>query len=123
MIKNWEKFNEEIFGLGKTKSEDSELKPTGVKVIENPDQLRGVSTVKASPKEKNVLTDSRIDSSILQEISDRLYGPDSEEYVKAIQELNTKFRARKGRRAGEFYDASIEAKRKTREQEIINMFK
>ncbi len=100
MIKKWQKFNEDIFD----KSEEE-------------------NTFKDEPKVKNVLTDSRLDTLVLQEISDRLYGPDSEEYVKAIEELNKKFRPRRGRSASDLYDPNLDAKRKAREQEIINRFK
>jgi hypothetical protein len=42
-------------------------------------------------------TEKRVDPYFLQEISDRLFGPDSEEYTNAIIELNKKFRPREGK--------------------------
>lgn len=106
--------------IKKIMKEESDLTPKGFKSVVQPvgGQLRGVSDVKAAPPEKNPLVDRRIDLDIMQEISDRLYGPDSEEYLKAILELNEKFRKRGGKYGGQFYDSSIEAKRKEREQEI-----
>lgn len=47
---------------------------------------------------RNAERDSqKVDPYFLQEISDRLYGPDSEEYIHALKELNSKFRGREGR--------------------------
>lgn len=39
----------------------------------------------------------RVDPYFLQEVSDRLFGPDSEEYIKALKELNNRFRPKEGR--------------------------
>jgi len=106
----------------KIMKEESDLTPKGFRSVVHPTggQLRDVSKVKASPIEKNPLVDRRIDLDIMQEISDRLYGPDSEEYLKAILELNEKFRARGGSYGHKIggADPSAEAKRKAREQEI-----
>ena len=66
---------------------------------------------------------SKIDSLFLQEISDRLYGPDSESYIKAIEDLNKTHRKRVGRVGSELYDDSLEQKRKQRERDIISQFK
>lgn len=41
--------------------------------------------------------EQKLDAYFIQEISDRLYGPDSDEYISALRELNQKFRPRKGR--------------------------
>jgi hypothetical protein len=60
----------------------------------------------------------RIDTLFIQEISDRLFGPDSECYMKAIKELNVKFRPREGRKANQFYDPSISGERRRKEDEI-----
>jgi hypothetical protein len=54
----------------------------------------------------------------MQEISDRLFGPDSEGYMQAIKELNLKFRPREGRTANQFYDPSISGERRRKEDEI-----
>lgn len=90
-------------------------------------QLRGVSDVKASPPQKNPLVDYKIDPLFVQEISDRLYGPDWKEYSERIKELNHKFDAdgyskREGKVAPEFLDPQIEEERLKRQQEIIKKF-
>ncbi len=125
MIKKWNEYNESFFGFGK-KEETSDLTPdklSAKKTVYPDQQLRSVSDVQSSVKAKNPLVDARIDNSILQEISDRLYGPDSEEYIKAILDLNQKFRKREGKYGNQFYDPNIDAKRRAKEQEIINKFK
>lgn len=105
--------------IKKIMKEESDLTPKGFKSTVYPDkQLRSVSDVKASPQQRNPLVDRKVDLEIMQEISDRLYGPDSEEYIKAISELNSKFRKREGKYGNQFLDPSIEAKRKEREREI-----
>jgi hypothetical protein len=101
------------------KEQSSDITPRGFKSTVYPDQqLKSVSDVKASPQQRNPLVDRKIDLDVMQEISDRLYGPDSEEYLKAILELNSKFRKRSGKHGNQFLDPSIEAKRKEREREI-----
>lgn len=45
----------------------------------------------------------KIDPYFIQEISDRLYGPDSDEYIKAIIDLNSKFEPRRGRTGPQIY--------------------
>ena len=44
-----------------------------------------------------------IDPYFIQEISDRLYGPDSKEYIDALIELNKNFRPRAGRTGHDIY--------------------
>jgi hypothetical protein len=48
-------------------------------------------------KRSSEMYSQKVDPYFLQEISDRLYGPDSEAYVEAIKQLNMKFRGREGR--------------------------
>ena len=43
----------------------------------------------------------------LQEISDRLYGPDSDAYIQALKELNLKFKSRGGRTGPQIYRDEI----------------
>jgi hypothetical protein len=106
------------------KEQPSDITPRGVKSTVYPDeQLKSVSDVKALPQQKNPLVDRKIDLDVMQEISDRLYGPDSEEYLKAILDLNSKFRKRSGKHGNQFLDPSIEAKRKEREREINQRIK
>jgi hypothetical protein len=62
--------------------------------------------------------ETRVDAYFMQEISDRLFGPDSEGYMQAIKELNLKFRPREGRTANQFYDPSISGERRRKEDEI-----
>jgi hypothetical protein len=98
----------------------SDITPRGIKSTVYPDQqLRSVSTVKATPMEKNPLVDRKVDPYFMQEISDRLHGPDGEQYMKEIEKLNEKFpRKRGGRVAGQLHDPNISAEAKRREREI-----
>jgi hypothetical protein len=93
------KFNESWFSK---KSE--EIKPMGVRsTIPRPE----TEVVRLSDEElrkqreefnkSKSSTEKRVDPYFLQEISDRLFGPDSEEYTNAIIELNKKFRPREGK--------------------------
>lgn len=43
----------------------------------------------------------------IQEISDRLYGPDSDEYIKELIRINSKFKPRKGRTGPQIYRDEI----------------
>jgi hypothetical protein len=88
-MKHLRKFNEEI---------SDDLKPKGFRTVERPteeDLAKAPAHLKSSRK---------VDSYFIQEISDRLYGPDSEEYMKAITELNKNFRPRGGRFGSQFSD-------------------
>lgn len=129
MIKKWNQYNEEM-GWPWKKQEDQlppDLKPKGFTTVEPVGgQLKGVSDVKAEIPKKNPLVDDRIDKLILQEISDRLYGPDSEAYVAAIQELNKKFRKANvlvGTQMSNQEFKRREEERQAKEREIINKFK
>ena len=62
----------------------------------------------------------KVDTFFLQEISDRLYGPDSEAYVEALKKLNVEFRPREGKNCLEFYEPEIVIQNKEREREINN---
>lgn len=96
-MKHLNKFDESIFSKKKEESED--LKPKGFKTVERPseEQLK-----KGLEEPKRV--EYRVDKYFIQEISDRLYGPDAEEYVKALIELNKNFRPRTGRFGSQFYE-------------------
>lgn len=63
----------------------------------------------------------KIDNLFLQDISDRLYGPDSEAYIEALKKLNKGFRPRSGKNGTEFYEPEIVEQTKQRER-IINGF-
>lgn len=95
MIKKWNQYNEEISWPFKSKEDKpSDITPKGIKSTVHPEggQLTSHSDVKVNQPQKNPLVDDRVDKSLIQDISDRLYGPDSEEYIAALKELNSKFR-------------------------------
>lgn len=50
---------------------------------------------------------SKLGPYFIQEIFDRLYGPESEEYVKELHRLNSKFKARQGRTGPQIYRDEI----------------
>ena len=90
-----------LFRLKKEKS--TEMKPMGAKTtVERPKQPvsklsdEELKNLKDSYK-KEKQKDSILDPYFIQEISDRLYGPDKEEYIKALVELHHRFRPRPGR--------------------------
>jgi hypothetical protein len=102
-MKNLKKFNEGWFD----KEPKEEIKPMGIR-----------STVLRPESEVNRLSDEEllkqkeefyrkkgryVDPYFIQEISDRLYGPDSEEYINALRELNKNFRPRAGRTGHEIF--------------------
>lgn len=117
MIKSWNKFNEGWFDK---KEKESDLKPKGLMS----------STGRPSPEESERLQkdldklstkiEPKVDSDFTQEISDRLYGPDSEEYIKALKELNMSFRPREGRYGSQLYDPSGLEEATKRQKEVIN---
>jgi hypothetical protein len=63
-------------------------------------------------------TAPKVDNLFLQEISDRLYGPDSESYIEALKRLNKGFRPRPGKNGVEFYEPEIVTQTKEKEREI-----
>jgi hypothetical protein len=96
-MKHLNKFDESIFSKKKDESED--LKPKGFKTVERPSEEQLKKGLEEPQK-----VEYRVDKYFIQEISDRLYGPDSEEYVKALKELNKKFTPRSGRFGSQFYE-------------------
>lgn len=72
---------------------------------------------------KNEKSKDRVDISFIQEVSDRLYGPESEDYIKALQELNMRFKSREGRFGSQFYDSSIVNEVRKREDTINKSIK
>jgi len=60
----------------------------------------------------------KVDTMFLQEISDRLYGPDSEAYIEALESLNSRFRPRIGKNCLDFYEPELVTQTKEREREI-----
>lgn len=65
----------------------------------------------------------KVDIYFIQDISDRLYGPDSVEYIKALKELNEKFRPRDGKTGVDFYEPELVDKIREKERSIIDNIK
>ena len=128
MIKKWNQYNEEISWPFKSKEDKvSDITPRGIKSTVHPEggQLTSYSDVKVDPPQKNPLVDDRVDKSFLQEISDRLYGPESEEYIAALKELNAKFKRANVLVGHQLKNKESEEKERLRaeaEREIANRF-
>lgn len=96
-----------------TKKEKTGLKPMGViTTIERPKQ----DVNRLTDEERQKMNDEffkrkqqseRVNPYFIQEISDRLYGPDADDYIKALVELNSKFRPRIGRTGPQIYRDEI----------------
>ena len=122
-MKNIKKFNESWFSKKDKTKETSDITPRGVSRTSMPDQRNtssGLSEEELEELKRNRISnqETRVDAYFMQEISDRLFGPDSEGYIQAIKELNLKFRPREGRTANQFYDPSISDERRHKEDEI-----
>jgi hypothetical protein len=94
--------NKLIMGIFSKTKKINDIKPMGVlRTIDRPNQP--VSRISKEQMDKlKVETEKRVsnrkvDPYFLQEISDRLYGPESKEYIDALIELNKKFKPRVGR--------------------------
>lgn len=117
MIKNWNKFNEGWFSK---KESESDLIPKGfMSSTGRPSAEESERMLKDLDKLSSKI-EPKVDSDFMQEISDRLYGPDSEEYIKALKELNMSFRPRQGRYGSQLYDPLNHEKNNKRQQEVIN---
>ena len=91
----------------KRKELTGDVVPRGVKyTLERPTENDILDMQKQRDALKKPLPD-RVDKLFVQDISDRLYGPDSEEYIKALSELNKLFRPRSGKTFTEFYEPEI----------------
>jgi len=122
-MKHIKKFNESWFSKKDKTKETSDITPRGVSRTSIPDQRNtssGLSEEELEELKRNRISnqETRVDAYFMQEISDRLFGPDSEGYMQAIKELNLKFRPREGRTANQFYDPSISGERRRKEDEI-----
>ncbi len=95
-MKHLKKFDEGLFS--KKEEESDDLRPKGFKTTERPEWSY------EKPEIKTGGIEPKIDPYFIQEISDRLYGPDSIEYVKELIELNKRFRPRGGRVGNQFYE-------------------
>jgi hypothetical protein len=125
MIKSWKKFNEEISlsNLFGKKEDPDAWKKDGPKVMSDTGRpVDDGSNPRAIPKFEPVKVEPRIDKSFLQEISDRLYGPDSEDYMDEIKEINKKYRKRPGKAGNELFDPESDIQRKKREEVINRQF-
>lgn len=118
MIKNWKSFNEGLFSSKKEKSPLSGSTPKLMSTTKRPSEEEIEKYQKDLEKLKEPI-EPKIDSDFLQEVSDRLYGPDSEEYVRALKELNDKFRPRRGKYGKQLYDPSLTQAVAKRQEEII----
>ena len=122
-MKNIKKFNESWFSKKDKTKETSDITPRGVSRTSMPDQRNtssGLSEEELEELKRNRISnqETRVDAYFMQEISDRLFGPDAEGYIQAIKELNLKFKPREGRTANQFYDPSIADERRRKEDEI-----
>ena len=117
------KFNESWFSKKINPEGISDITPRGVSRTSMPDQ-RNTSTglseeeLEELKRTRSHKQESQVDAYFMQEISDRLFGPDAEGYIQAIKELNQKFKPREGRTANQFYDPSISDERRHKEDEI-----
>lgn len=118
MIKNWNSFNEDFGFFSRKKQEEPKTGPKIMSTSPRPSEEEAEKIQQDLERLKKPV-EPRIDSDFLQEVSDRLYGPDSEQYVQELRELNKRFRPRRGKYGRQFYDPSQQDLVKQREQEII----
>lgn len=123
-MKNMKKFNESWFSKKSNPEEITDITPRGVSRTSMPAERNtssGLSEEELEELKRNSSSskvETKVDTYFMQEISDRLFGPDAEGYIQAIKELNLKFKPREGRTANQFYDPSIADERRRKEDEI-----
>lgn len=121
MIKNWKNFNESWFSGKKEEPKKSStlrlMSSTGRPTEEE------IEKIKKDVDSLSRKLEPKVDPDFLQEISDRLFGPDSDAYVEKLKEINPQFRKREGRTGREFYDPTSSEKFAEREKEIIKSLK
>ena len=123
-MKNMKKFNESWFSKKSNPEEITDITPRGVSRTSMPAERNtssGLSEEELEELKRNSSSskvETKVDTYFMQEISDRLFGPDAEGYIQAIKELNQKFKPREGRTADQFYDPSIADERRHKEDEI-----
>lgn len=96
-----------------SKSNSQVIKPMGViNTVPRPEQ----PVNKLSDEERKKMNDDylkrkqeseKLNPYFIQEISDRLYGPDADDYIKELIRINSKFKPRKGRTGPEIYRDEI----------------
>lgn len=111
------RFDEGWFSSGK-EAEQGDLAPKGFRSTVARPSDEEAARIQAGLDALKAPIEPRVDAEFMQEISDRLYGPDSEAYMKAIEELNAKFRPREGKFGRHFYEPEHQEKSRLRELEI-----
>ena len=112
MIKGWSKFNEELdikSGAKTTQVPDREPSRLSTEEIE---KIKG--NFNKSDEERN----KKVDPYFIQEITDRILGPDSEEYVRELEELNAKYRSRVGKTGRSVYEGRTEKASKEKDSDV-----
>lgn len=101
MIKKYTKFNEELFGRVKN---TEEVKPMGFRTtVTRPEQPVNrlsdddIEIMKKEMEKSSMDRNRKVDPYFIQEITDRILGPDSEAYISELTELNKKYRTRLGK--------------------------
>ena len=99
-MKHIKKISEGFFS--KKEEESTDITPKGMMSSTGRPSQEDIQKGKEDIDRLSKKVEARVDSSFIQEISDRLYGPDSEEYIKALTELNKSFKPRVGRFGHQF---------------------
>jgi hypothetical protein len=108
----------------KSKKELSgDVKPMGIKyTIERPSESDIANLQRQRENMKKPIT-NKVDKMILQDISDRLYGPDSDDYIKSLNKLNKLFKPRAGKSCNDFFDPDIVENVKKNQKKINEIIK
>jgi hypothetical protein len=92
----------------KKKELTDDVKPRGIKyTIDRPSEADIAKLTKQRENMKKSIITNKVDKMVLQNISDRLYGPESDAYIKALEELNKSFKPRAGKSYLDFYEPGI----------------
>ncbi len=112
-----------IFFKKKSSVVDDDTRPRGVKYSLDRPTDADVRNMKIQLDKIKSNPIRNIDQKFLQDVSDRIYGPDSIEYVKALEELNKSFRARVGKSGFEFYEPDLVESVRDRQRKINDSIK
>jgi len=115
-MRNILRFNESWFSPKREESGD--LEPKGFRSSTGRPSEEEAAKIQKSLDALKAPIEPKVDAEFMQEISDRLYGPDSDAYMKAIEELNAKFRPREGKFGRHLYEPEHQERSKQREQDI-----